>query len=91
MRWARFWPLTFAGLSVFILLRADPENWPLGPRPFWASFSAPDVLQHRAAAVAHPVLCGVRVRGAGGQITGPMGSPDFPRDVCVGRGRSAHP
>ena len=25
-------------LSVFILLRADPENWPLGPRPFWASF-----------------------------------------------------
>jgi copper resistance protein D len=51
MRWARFWPLSFAGLSVFILLRADPENWPLGPRPFWASFSSPDVLQHRAAAV----------------------------------------
>jgi copper resistance protein D len=51
MRWARFWPLSFAGLSLFILLRADPENWPLGPRPFWASFSAPDVLQHRAAAV----------------------------------------
>ena len=44
MRWARFWPLTFAALSVFILLRADPENWPLGPRPFWASFSAPDVF-----------------------------------------------
>jgi putative copper resistance protein D len=51
LRWARFWPLTFAGLSLFILLRADPENWPLGPRPFWASFSAPDVLQHRAAAM----------------------------------------
>ena len=51
MRWARYWPVTFAGLALFILLRADPENWPLGPRPFWASFSAPDVLQHRAAAV----------------------------------------
>jgi putative copper resistance protein D len=50
-RWARFWPLSFAGLAVFILLRADPENWPLGPRPFWASFSAPDVLQHRLAAL----------------------------------------
>ena len=50
MRWARYWPLSFAGLSLFILLRADPETWPLGPRPFWASFSAPDVLQHRAAA-----------------------------------------
>jgi copper resistance protein D len=55
VRWARFWPLSFAGLSVFILLRADPENWPLGPRPFWASFSSPDVLEHRAAAVL--ILC----------------------------------
>jgi putative copper resistance protein D len=50
MRWARFWPVSFAGLAVFILLRADPENWPLGPRPFWGSFFEPDVLQHRAAA-----------------------------------------
>jgi putative copper resistance protein D len=55
MRWARFWPASFAGLSIFILLRADPENWPLGPRPFWASFSAPDVLEHRAAALL--ILC----------------------------------
>lgn len=47
LRWARNWPLLFIGLAIFILLRADPENWPLGPRPFWASFSAPDVLEHR--------------------------------------------
>jgi len=46
-RWARHWPLLFLGLSIFILLRADPECWPLGPRPFWASFTAPDVLEHR--------------------------------------------
>jgi putative copper resistance protein D len=50
LRWARFWPVSFAGLAVFILLRADPENWPLGPRPFWGSFFEPDVLEHRAAA-----------------------------------------
>jgi copper resistance protein D len=50
VRWARFWPASFAGLAVFILLRADPENWPLGPRPFWSSFFEPDVLQHRTAA-----------------------------------------
>jgi copper resistance protein D len=55
MRWARFWPLSFAGLSVFIVLRADPESWPIGPRPFWASFSAPDVLAHRVAALL--ILC----------------------------------
>ena len=50
-RWARYWPLLFVGLAVFIVLRADPENWPLGPRSFWASFSSPDVLQHRAYAL----------------------------------------
>jgi putative copper resistance protein D len=49
--WARHWPLLFLGLSIFILLRADPECWPLGPRPFWASFTAPDVLEHRLYAV----------------------------------------
>ncbi len=51
MRWARFWPLAFLGLAVFIVLRADPEAWPLGPRPFWATFSSPDVLEHRLAAL----------------------------------------
>jgi putative copper resistance protein D len=46
-QWARNWPVVFAGLAVFIVLRADPDCWPLGPRPFWASMYAPDVLQHR--------------------------------------------
>ncbi len=50
-RAAANWPLLFLGLGVFILLRADPENWPLGPRGFWQSFSAPDVLQHRIYAL----------------------------------------
>lgn len=49
--WARNWPVVFAGLAVFIVLRADPDCWPLGPRPFWASMYAPDVLQHRLYAV----------------------------------------
>ncbi len=48
-RWARHWPLAFLGLAVFILIRADPENWPLGPRGFWESFQVPDVMQHRFA------------------------------------------
>lgn len=50
-QFARSWPLLFLGLSLFILLRADPENWPLGPRPFWESFASPDVLEHRLYAV----------------------------------------
>jgi putative copper resistance protein D len=50
-RWALNWPIAFVGLAVFIVLRADPDCWPLGPRPFWASMYAPDVLQHRLYAV----------------------------------------
>src|SRR6202008_1370048 len=45
--WAKIWPLVFLGLAVFLFLRSDPENWPLGPNGFWESFSSPDVLQHR--------------------------------------------
>jgi copper resistance protein D len=51
MAWARNWPLLFIALAVFIVLRADPETWPLGPRPFWASFAEADVLEHRFFAV----------------------------------------
>jgi putative copper resistance protein D len=49
--WAKNWPVVFAGLAIFIVLRADPDCWPLGPRPFWASMYAPDVLQHRLYAL----------------------------------------
>ena len=68
-RWARYWPILFLGLSVFLLLRADPECWPLGPRPFWASFTAPDVLEHRLYAALIALFaffqCGVET----GRIT----------------------
>lgn len=45
--WAKHWPIAFVGLAVFLLLRADPENWPLGPNGFWESFTSTDVTQHR--------------------------------------------
>ena len=45
--WAKHWPLAFTGLAVFLLLRADPETWPLGPDGFWESFTSVDVAQHR--------------------------------------------
>jgi copper resistance protein D len=48
--WARHWPLVFLALAAFIFLRADPENWPLGPNGFWESFDNSEVLQHRAFA-----------------------------------------
>jgi copper resistance protein D len=45
--WARNWPVAFFGLAIFLLVRADPENWPLGPRSFWESFQVAEVAQHR--------------------------------------------
>src|SRR5437763_1733334 len=48
---AHHWPLIFLALGVFIFIRADPENWPLGPNRFWESFDQVEVLQHRAAAL----------------------------------------
>ncbi len=45
--WARHWPLAFTGLAAFLLLRADPDSWPLGPDGFWESFAASEVTQHR--------------------------------------------
>ena len=47
---SRHWPLIFLALAVFIFVRADPENWPLGPNGFWESFDQIEVVQHRAAA-----------------------------------------
>jgi len=45
--WAKHWPLLFLGLAVFLFVRADGENWPLGPRGFWESFQVAEVAQHR--------------------------------------------
>jgi putative copper resistance protein D len=46
-KWARHWPLVFFLMTIFLLLYADPENWPIGPVSFWQSFADPEVLQHR--------------------------------------------
>ena len=46
-RWAQNWPVLFLGLAIFLLVRADSENWPLGPRGFWESFQVAEVAQHR--------------------------------------------
>ncbi|MBT9331081.1 copper resistance D family protein [Paracidobacterium acidisoli] len=82
--WAAYWPLLFLGLSVFLILRADPECWPLGPRPFWASFTAPDVLEHRlyAALIAVFALfqCGVET----GRLTWAKAKYFFPAMCMLG-------
>jgi len=48
--WARYWPVGFMLLGVFLFFRSDAESWPLGPIGFWDStFGNGEVLQHRTA------------------------------------------
>ena len=49
--WTRNWPLIFLALSAFLILRSDPETWPLGPVGFWVSMTDPEVLLHRIVAL----------------------------------------
>ncbi len=44
---ARHWPVIFLGLALFLLLRSDPEVWPLGHEDFMAAFRDVEVVQHR--------------------------------------------
>jgi putative copper resistance protein D len=47
VRVARHWPLLMVVLALFLVVRNDPEAWPLGPIGFWASFAQPEIAQHR--------------------------------------------
>ncbi len=68
-----------------------PRKLALGSASLLGQLFCPRRIAASRRRLAHPVLCGIRVRGAGGQITRPMGGHDFSRDVCVGRCGSAHP
>ena len=78
------WPLLFLGLAVFILIRADPENWPLGPRPFWASFSRPDVLEHRLYALLIACFACFEWAVERGRIRSPRAAYVFPLLCAAG-------
>ncbi len=47
VRWARHWPLAMLGLAGFLLIRSDPEVWPVGTVGLWESLRDVEVLQHR--------------------------------------------
>lgn len=47
LRWARHWPLLFLGMAGFLLVRSDPEVWPLGKEGFWIAWRDVEVAQHR--------------------------------------------
>lgn len=61
--WARFWPVGFMALGVFLFFRSDAETWPLGPIGFWEStFNNGEVLQHRIATFLVFILGWLEIR-----------------------------
>ena len=48
---ARHWPLVFLGLAGFLLVRSDPEAWPLGDIGLLDSLRDPEVVQHKIASL----------------------------------------
>lgn len=61
--WARYWPVGFIGLGVFILLRSDAETWPNGTMGFWESMlENGEILQHRIATLLVFLLGSMELR-----------------------------
>jgi putative copper resistance protein D len=84
-RRARHWPLIFLGLAGFLLVRSDPEVWPLGDIGLLESLRDVEVAQHRVFAML-PVAFGLFewcVRT--GRLRAPWAPYVFPL-VCAGGG-----
>lgn len=47
--WARNWPLLLLALGVFVIVHSERQAWPFGRIGFVASFTDPEIVQHRLA------------------------------------------
>ena len=81
---ARHWPLLFFALGIFVLLRSDPESWPLGDINFFAAMRAPEVLQHRLAVLVVFVFAIFEWRARSGVLAGTRYEYVFPFSNLLG-------
>jgi len=84
-RWARHWPLIFLGLAGFLLIRSDPEVWPIGDIGLIESLRDVEVVQHRIFAML-PIAFGLfewAVRTD--RLRAPWAAYVFPL-ICAGGG-----
>ena len=85
-RVARHWPLLMLGLAVFVLVRSDPDTWPLGAGGFWESLRDPEVLQHRAFVVLIAAFAMVEWMVRVGRLPARGWAYVFPLIFAVGSG-----
>jgi putative copper resistance protein D len=84
LSWARAWPLTLIGLSIFLFFRNDSGVWPLGPIGFWESLTISHVLQHRLYVLLVAALGIVEWLGQTGRIRRTGWSYIFPGLCTIG-------
>ncbi len=83
-RWARNWPLLFVALGIFLLLRADADVWPLGPKGFFESLTIAEVLQHRLAVLLVFAFAAFEWGVETGRLTSQRASLVFPAVCALG-------
>ncbi len=84
LRWARHWPLVFILLAAFLLLRSDPEVWPLGSEDFIAATRDIEVLQHRLFVLLILVFAVFEWSVRTGRLRNPRAALVFPLMVSAG-------
>ncbi len=88
-RWARHWPLLFLGLPGFLLVRNDPDAWPLGPIGFWEGMAVRTILQHRVFALLTVAFGLFEWMVRTGWAHSPRWALVFPMLAAVGAGSSS--
>ncbi len=81
---ARHWPVVFLGLALFLLLRSDPEVWPLGKEDFMAAFRDVEVVQHRIFVVLILVFAAFEWSVQTGSLKSRRAALVFPLMVAAG-------
>ncbi|MEI9984413.1 MAG: CopD family protein [Aliidongia sp.] len=84
VRWARHWPLVFLGLAAFLLVRSDPEVWPLGEFGFFESFYDVEVVQHRFFVLLIIIFAIFEWRVRAGGLANTKATLVFPLVTAVG-------
>jgi putative copper resistance protein D len=83
---ARHWPLLFLVLALFLLVRSDPEVWPLGSVGLLESLRDPEVVQHRLFVIAIIIFGLFEWSVRTGRLTSQKATLVFPLVTAVGAG-----